>query len=177
MGLSMEILKWNVEGKSTVRAFPKGIIPVLLSKGLTLDEAVKKATRDGLLAHKNTVHNIIVTQAKILVAMFFNNESVTGLEYHAIGIGNSAPLVSDTLLSIESARKAITSMVRNSTSLILSTYYTAAQCTYAIKEGGIFCNGATGTANSGTLFSHFLQDEDNSAGLNDLTFEYEFRIK
>lgn len=177
MGLSMEFLKWDVEGKSTVRAFPKGIIPEFLSQGLTLDDAVKKAIYEGHLVHKNTVHNIIVTQAKILVAMFFNNESVTGINYHAIGLGASVPLVSDTLLSIEATRKAITSMTRNSTSLILSTYYTSAQCTYAIKEGGIFCNGATGTANSGTLFSHFLQDEDNSAGLNDLTFEYEFRIK
>lgn len=173
----MEVFNWNVEGISTVRAFEKGLIPYLIDNGMSLDEAVKQSVKDGLCKHENTVHNIIVTQAKVLVAMVFNNESVTGLEYHAIGLGATAPLSSDTLLSIEATRKAITSMVRNSTSLILSTYYTAAQSTFNIKEGGIFCNGATATANSGTLFSHFLQSEDNSAGLNDLTFEYEFRIK
>lgn len=179
MGLIMDVdvFNWRVEGKSTVRAFEKGIIPALLEKGIPLTEAVRRAVSDGLCKHENTVHNIIVTQSKVLVAMFLNNEVVTGLDYHAIGLGATNPLSSDTLLAIEVARKTITSMERSSTSIVLSTYYTAAQSTYNIKEGGIFCNGSSATLNSGTLFSHFLQSEDNSAGLNDLTFQYEFRIK
>ncbi len=177
MGLIMDELVLELEGRSTIRAFRKGVIPGLLMQGLDLNRAIKKAMGLGLCVHENTVHNVVVTQAKVLLAQFLNNESVTGLNYHAIGLGATAPSASDTLLEIEAARKTITSATRNGASIVLSTYYTAAQSTFSIKEGGIFCNGATATANSGTLFSHFAQTEDNSAGLNDLTFEYSFRIK
>lgn len=177
MGLKMEELIWDVEGKSTIRAFRKGVIPGLIMQGNDLNKAVRLAMGLGLCIHENTVHNIVVTQAKVLIAMFLNNEAVTGLGYHALGLGATAPGASDSLLAIEATRKAITSSVRTGTGIVLSTYYTAAQSTFNIKEGGIFGNGATATANSGTLFSHFLQAEDNSAGLNDLTFEYSFRIK
>jgi len=177
MGLNMEELVLSFEGKSTIRAFRKGVIPGLMAQGYDLNRAVKTAMGLGLCIHENTVHNIVVTQAKVLIAQFLNLEAVTGLNYHALGLGATAPGASDTLLEIEATRKVITSAARNGTSIVLSTYYTAAQSTYNIKEGGIFCNGATATANSGTLFSHFSQSEDNSLGLNDLTFEYAFRIK
>jgi hypothetical protein len=52
----------------------------------------------------------------------------------------------------------------------------AANCTYAIEEVGIFGDAASATPDSGTLFSHALLEEDNSAGANDLTFDYELTV-
>lgn len=175
MGLNMD--KFGFVGKSTVRAFPKGVIPFLMECGLTLEQAIARATADGLCDHVNVVHNIVVTAGKVLVADFLAGETRTGLNYHAIGTSTTAPAAGDTALGTEAARKAVTSISRSSVSVLISTFYTAAQSTFNIKEVGIFGNGATAAAGSGTLFSHAAQSEDNSAGSNDLTFEYEVLLR
>ena len=175
MGLDMDNLK--LKGRSTVRAFRAGVIPYLMDSGMTLQEAVQFAKHAGFCVHENIVDNLVVTAGKVLVADFLVGESRTGLNYHAIGTSTTAPAASDTQLGTETARKAFTSIARSSTSVVVSVFYTAAQSTFNIKEGGIFGNGATGAADSGTLFSHFSQSEDNSAGLNDLTFDYELLLR
>lgn len=175
MGLKME--KFKFEGRSTIRAFREGVIPYLMSRGMTLEEAVQFAIHAGFLRHENTVHNLVTTAGKVLVADFLVGETRTGLEYHAIGTSPTAPAIGDTQLGAEAARKVFTSIARSSVSVLVSTYYTAAQCTFNIKEVGLFGNGATAAADSGTLFSHAAQSEDNSDGENDLTFEYELLIK
>ena len=175
MGLDMNEIK--LIGRSTIMAFPKGLIPFLMDNGMTLDKAKKYAIECGLRDHVNTVNNIVVTAGKVLVADFLVGEVRTGLNYHAIGTNPTAPAAGDTQLGAEAARKTLTSISRSGVSVLISTFYTAAQSTFNIKEGGIFGNGATGTANSGTLFSHFSQSEDNSAGANDLTFDYELELR
>ena len=175
MGLKMD--SFTLNGKSTIRAFPKGVIPRLLENGMALNDAVKYAIEAGLMLHENVKDNLVVTAGKILVADFLIGETRTGINYHAIGISTTAPAIGDTQLGTEAVRKAVTSIIRSSVSVIVSAFYTAAQCTYNIKEVGLFGNGATATANSGTLFSHAAQNEDNSAGLNDLTMEWELQIK
>lgn len=175
MGLKMD--EFKLEGRSTIRAFRAGVIPYLLSRGMTLEEAVQFAIHAGFLRHENTVHNLVTTAGKVLVADFLMGETRTGINYHAIGTSPTAPAIGDVKLGVEAARKAVTSIARSSVSVLVSTFYTAAQCTFNIKEVGLFGNGATAVADSGTLFNHAAQDEDNSAGLNDLTFEYEVVIK
>lgn len=175
MGLKMD--KFAIKGRSTIRAFRRGVIPYLMSIGLSLEDAVQFAKHAGFCVHENTVDNLVVTAGKVLVANFLIGETVTGLEYHAIGTGVTAPVVGDTTLGTEAARKAISSLTRSGVSIIASTFYTAAQSTFNIKEVGLFGNGATASADSGTLFSHAAQSEDNSGGLNDLTMEWELLLR
>ena len=175
MGLDMDKMKFK--GRSTVRAFRAGVIPYLMSTGMTLQEAVEFAKHAGFCVHENIVDNLVVTAGKVLVADFLVGETRTGLNYHAIGTNTTAPAAGDTQLGTETARKAFTSIARSSTSVVVSVFYTAAQSTFNIKEGGIFGNGATAAADSGTLFSHFSQAEDNSAGENDLTFDCELLLR
>lgn len=167
-----EIVK--VDGISTLKAWPKGLIAQLLSQGLSINQAIEKAEREKKCRYKNTQHNLFVSLGKYLVIDFLIGEIRTGLNYHALGTYDNAPAVSDTLLTSEASRNSITSKTRSGGTMILSTYFAAALCTFYVKECGIFGNGATSAANTGTLFSHYLQAFDNRDGLNDLTLEYNF---
>ncbi len=119
--------------------------------------------------------NLRVTVGKQLLGDMLIDRSGydTGLTYQAIGTGTTAVAITDTQLTTESARLAITSRTRAGTVITFSTFFTAAQSTYNIKEAGIFGHStASGSANSGILFSHWLVSFDNSGGLFDITFDY-----
>jgi len=118
--------------------------------------------------------NIICTVGKYLIGdMLIDKDGYdTGLTYCAIGTGTTTPTATDTQLTTEAARKAITSKSRSGKEITLSTFFTAAQSSYNIKEAGIFGHSTAGTgANSGIIFNHFLSAYDNSAGNYDLTFD------
>ena len=80
------------------------------------------------------------------------------------------------MLGTEENRKAITSRTRLLNIDTYSTFFTAGESTYAIEEAGIFGHDATGVADSGVLFSHWLVSFDNSGGVYDLTFDYVLTI-
>lgn len=101
------------------------------------------------------------------------DEESTGLTYHALGTSNTAPAVGDSQLGSEQARKTWTSRSRSGAQIALSVFYLASESTHAIKECGVFGGSTAGAAaNSGELFSHYLQTYDNSGGSVDLTFDY-----
>jgi hypothetical protein len=101
----------------------------------------------------------------------------TGLTYQAIGTSATAVAITDTTLTAEAARKAITSRTRAVSVLTFTTFFTAGESTFDIQEAGVFGHStASGTADSGILFSHYLVDFDNSGGLYDLTFDYSLSL-
>ena len=80
-----------------------------------------------------------------------------GINYGAIGTGNTAPTVSDTQLTTEFARSLI-SFYQNTafTTAVLQFFFSDAQLNnQTYNEVGIFAN-ATATANSGNIFNHAL---------------------
>lgn len=164
---------FGLYGSSILCAWEKGVIPELISKGLTLEQAKEKAADQGSLVLARLVTNLIVTDGKELVGDLLIDDETTGLTYHALGTDNTAPAVGDAALGAEETRKVWTSRTRSGAQITLSVFYTAAESTYAIKECGVF-GGATasGVADSGILFSHYLQAYDNSEGNVDLTFDY-----
>ncbi len=114
--------------------------------------------------------NLTVNTGLYLALDLLNPASgVTGLNYCAIGTSTTAPSAAQTTLVAEASRKVFTAVSRVTTTLTVTTFFTAAQSTYNIKEAGLFGNGATGAANSGTMFCRSLISYDNSAGLVDLT--------
>jgi len=123
--------------------------------------------------------NLIVNVGKYLVGDMLIDETGydTGLTYCAIGSDNTAPAAADVTLTVEEARKAITSRTRLLGVITLATFFTAGESTYNIKEAGIFGHSTAGAgADSGILFSHYLVSFDNSGGLYDLTFTYVLTI-
>ncbi len=118
--------------------------------------------------------NLIVDAGNELICQMLIDVATydTGLTYQAIGTDNTAPAVTDTVLGTEAARKAVTSKTRVDNEITIATFMTAGESTFAIEEAGIFGHDATGAADSGTLFSHWLVSFDNSGGLYDVTLSY-----
>jgi len=150
-------------------------------------ESLKLSGRWRLTARHNKTGEVIIKEGKNLIVsagkallgdmMIDVSGYDTGLTYQAIGTGATAPAVGDTALTTESARKAITSKSRTTNVITYSTFFTAGESTYNIKEAGIFGHStASATPGSGVLFSHWLVSFDNSGGSYDLTFDYVLTI-
>jgi len=145
----------QLKGRSTIRAYPAG------------------AGFQGVPVYEQTVDNLVVTAGKTLVADFLLSlAGEIGLTFHAIGTDGTAPVIGDTTLGAEAARKAWTAKGRSGTVITYEVFYLASEATFSIAEAGVFGKDASATPDSGVLFSHYLQAYDNSAGLVDLTFEY-----
>lgn len=171
----MESLK--LKGQSTVRIWKRGVLERFMQYSVDLREAQSCAMLAGALIDENTVNNLVVSVGKTLVCDMLIDDEDTGLTYHAIGSDNTTPAVADTTLTAEEARKLWTSRSRAGNQITLSVFYTAAECGYDIKEAGVFGSAtASGAADSGVMFSHYLQTYDNSGGEYDLTFDYVLTI-
>lgn len=123
--------------------------------------------------------NLIVSVGKYLLGdMLIDAPGYdTGLTYQAIGTDNTAPVIGDTVLGTEVARKAITSKTRALNVITLSTFFTAGESTFNIKEAGVFGHSTASAApDSGILFNHYLVAFDNTGGLYDLTFDAVFTL-
>ena len=161
-------------GISTLRVWQKGQLQRLMDQGKTLQEAQSILVP----VHLSRVHNLITNAGKVLARNWACDTESTGLTYHAIGTGTTTPANDDTALVTEVQRKIFTNRTPSGYEVLFSCFYTAAQCTYDIQECGIFGGAAaTAAADSGTLFSRYLQDYDNSLGNYDLTFDYVLKFK
>lgn len=79
----------------------------------------------------------------------------TGITYFAVGTGTAAPLATDTQLGNEVFRKAVSSTTVSGNQILISTFFLAAEGNFSYTEAGPFGGtGASGTANSGTLYAH-----------------------
>jgi hypothetical protein len=165
----------TVNGISRLRAWKRGFLSTYLANGIDLHDLIRELEPHALF--RNDRNNLIVTSGLGLVAQMLNDEEDVGLTYHAIGTGATTPVIGDTVLDTESNRKLWTSKIRTGAVVSYSVFYLANESDYDIEECGVF-GGATAslTPDSGTLFSHYLQAYDNSAGLVDLTFEYELTV-
>ena len=167
----IEVLK--LTGRSTLHAWEQGLIGELMVGGLPLSEAQDVAFLEGALVHENIVHNLITTVGLRIVGDWAIDADATGLTFHEIGTNANVPTVADIALTVPVARKVWTQRARAGNVVTLSVFYTAAESTYSIEEAGIWGGVlATSTIGTGTLFAHYLEIYDNSAGLVDLTFDY-----
>lgn len=103
-------------------------------------------------------NNLIVTVGKVAVARRLGNIGLLANEgmctYGCTGTNVAAPVVGNTQLGTELARKllAVTSYASNV--ITLKTFFTTAESNGALTEFGLFGEAATGAANSGTMFNH-----------------------
>lgn len=135
---------------------------------------------DGRIVAIIETENLIVMNGKELTGGTLIAESgyTVGITYCAIGTDNTAPSLNDTDLGVETSRKVITNKTRNGAIITLSTFFTAAESSYNIKECGLFGHSsASATADSGILFCRALLSYDNSAGSYDLTIDWDITIE
>ena len=111
-------------------------------------------------------HNLMVTSGLNLIAAGLAGTLV--LAYTAIGTNSTAPVVGDTILGTEVKRLQITASSVLANVVTVQTFFLAADCTYHIREVGVFGSDSDGSNDSGTLFARSLIDYDNSSSPVDL---------
>ena len=120
--------------------------------------------------------NLLVDGGRGVLADFLRGETVSGVNYFAVGSGTNAPAGDDTRLQTEVGRVSISSTRQNpALAAELTAFATTAQLNGAHREVGLFGNGASAAANSGTLFSRALA-EINKTNQQSLTFVWRYRI-
>lgn len=163
----------TVKGRVCLSAFQPGVIGGLLAQGCSLAQAIKKARGMDLETYRLEVPNLVTNVGKQFMARRITGEEGTGLTYLALGTGITAPAVNDTMLASESVRKLLTECEQGDQNFYSSVYMLASQCSFAIKEGGLFGGAlATAAANSGAMLARFLLDFDNSVLQQDLTIQH-----
>lgn len=103
--------------------------------------------------------NMVVTTGKNalasrLIGTTTNNKGI--ITYCGLGTGITAPVEGNTKLETELFRKQISvrSVVGNIATF--QTFFTATEVVGTLTEAGLFGDGATGVADSGTLFCRVL---------------------
>lgn len=102
-------------------------------------------------------HNVACNVGRSVLLNFIANAGgLTGVQYFAVGTGAlpSGVAASDTQLASEYFRKALSLTTLSGNQIDLSCAFGSTDANTTYTEAGIFGNGATGTANSGTLFAH-----------------------
>jgi hypothetical protein len=133
----------------------------------------------GRLVARREVNNLWTTVGKSFVANTLAAVAGynVGVTYCAIGIGVTEPALTDTILTNEATRKAVSSRTVTGTQLVISTFFTAAESTYMIKEIGLFGHSdATATVNTGKLFAHALLDYDNATSATNVTITWTLSV-
>lgn len=108
---------------------------------------------------KSITNNMFVTAGKNaladrLIGTTTNNRGI--ITYCALGTGITAPVAGNVKMETELFRKLISvrSVVGNIATF--QTFFTATEVTGTLSEAGLFGDGATGLADSGTLFARTL---------------------
>ncbi|MEI7510601.1 MAG: hypothetical protein WCJ84_00405 [Candidatus Peregrinibacteria bacterium] len=138
-----------------------GRIEMLIAEGREFRKELEKYHAKFAI-RKEVVKNIVPDVGFANIAEYCINASPAGsfspkIAYGAVGTGSSAPASGDTQLGTEVYRATITSQSRVG-NVIYNTLFIGLSSAngYTISEFGLFSGSASGTANSGTIFSRIL---------------------
>ncbi len=121
-----------------------------------LNEAISALMSEGYYPTKQRLKNnmVVNTGFNLLLSFLGGVSGTAGLQYVALGSSTVSPAPTDTQLGTEVSRIAVTSFSQQPNDLTVTGYWGTGQANVSLAEAGIFGNGATATANSGTLYSH-----------------------
>lgn len=120
----------------------------------------------GELLREEKAHNLVVDAGLNLENDFLNSLVVTGIERFAIGTGSTAVSSADTSLVTEVFRDQFTQITKGDKTTDFKYFLASGSANgNIITEAGLFANGATDVAGSGTLYARvvLLADEKTSA--------------
>ena len=133
----------------------------------------------GRIVFETQGENLITNSGLSLVAGLLSGDETEGLLVLALGTDGTAPTPTDIALGAEQSRRALTIRSRSGNKAEFSVYFPASECSFYIREAGVFggIGADPGTAGSGTLFSRYSVDYDNSTGTVDITFDYTVTVE
>jgi hypothetical protein len=113
--------------------------------------------------------NAVVDSGLNLTALLLDPGSgYTGLNFCALGDGDTEVSNFDTTLDSEIVRKQITTYSVVTDQFTTLTFFLADECDFHIEEVGLFGHDADEITDSGVLYNRSLIDYDNSATPKDL---------
>lgn len=122
---------------------------------------ITKRDLDGNILSIHDYDNVVCTVAKTMIANNLTDvspDNVMRINYGALGTNTTAPTAADTQLGTETYRNLVASQTNSANVAYITLFFSATECNGTYKEAGLFSN-ATGTANSGVIFSHVVIDE------------------
>jgi len=132
----------------------------------------EKARKAHLVVEK---HNLVTTAGRTQILNFAGAATAPAAfaQFYAVGTGTIAAVAAgDTALATELFRLAPASHTVVGTTVTITTNFSTSQANGTLTEAGIFGNGATSTAGSGTLYTHILYSyvkSSSNAVVNDYT--------
>jgi len=134
----------------------------------------------GELVSRQVKTNLIPTVGLSAMAAQFasaHTKDIGDNLYIAVGSDGTAPVLADTKLGTEVARKAVGSNASSGAVATIAVFFAAGEATGTHAEAGLFGDGntteASAVADSGILYSHVLFSETVGAS-NTLTLTVEF---
>ena len=115
--------------------------------------------------------NVFVNTGKTSLLKRMAGLNYGEITYLALGDNTAAPSASDTKLGNELFRKAVTQKSAGGLTFYSKTFISSTEGNYTYKEAGLFGDDATGTKDSGTLFTRIAIDETKTSGQS-ATVEY-----
>lgn len=104
------------------------------------------------------INNLVVATGKVYIASRMESNAAILMSHMALGVGNIAPTVSDTILAGEIDRIVLDSTNRTANAVTYVCTFPAGNATGTIAEAGIFDNA---TANTGTMLCRTNFNEVN----------------
>lgn len=101
--------------------------------------------------------NLVVQTGRNLIRDFLYGDSLTGLTHFALGTGATTPSAANEQLDTEVHRGTFTNRSKEAGKLIVRYFLGTSDANgNTLTEAGLFGNGATATADSGTLYARTL---------------------
>lgn len=146
------------------------------SAGMSLYDQVRHLSGYGL-ADEALFPNAISTVWKNVLRDFMATDSRTGVERYAVGTGTTTPVAGDTQLQTEVFRDTVTSFTKDSAKLTLDYFLASGSANGStLTECGGFGNGATGTANSGSLVCRATHTGKAKTSAKAFTYAHDFTL-
>lgn len=137
------------------------------------ERRAKARLLDGKCLDRHEAHNVACNAGRtVLLNLIAGAAGYGGVSYFAVGTGTPInPDAGDVQLVTEGFRKALSGTTISGNQIDLSTLFATTEANLTYTEAGLFGNGATATANSGTLFAHAAYAYQKSSSIN-LTNDY-----
>lgn len=114
-------------------------------------------SKTGKLLDLINAHNLAVLSGRNLLRDFLNGDTVSGLNYFALGTGSTPESAADSALVSEILRDTITLKTLTNGCLNLKYYLSSGIANgLTLNEAGLFGNGATVEKDSGTLYARVV---------------------
>jgi hypothetical protein len=118
-------------------------------------------------------HNLTVDAGLNLLRDFIFGDAVTGLSHFAIGTGTTAEAAGDIALGVEVFRDVFTQKTKLAKGVQFQYFLNSTSANGSvISEGGLFGNGATGVADSGTMYARVTMPADTKTNAEAWTFTW-----